>query len=130
MERRPWSVDPDLDLSPSRQIVEHVLDAIARRELGPGDQLPSVRALAAEALVNHNTVARAYLELGHLGVTEGQNGRGVFVTGHGPDIAIRARREATLETYRRAAAEALRAGHSKHDLQHVLGEESKTRWSA
>ena len=64
-----WAIDTDSDVPPSRQLVELVLDAILTGELEPGSQLPSVRALAAEALVNHNTVARAYQELERLGVT-------------------------------------------------------------
>src|SRR5262245_40682822 len=106
-----WTIDPDADVPPSRQLVESVLDAIARGELEPGAQLPSVRAMAAEAMVNHNTVARAYQELERLGATEGVNGRGVFVTLRGPELAADARRAATLAAVRRALAAALRAGH-------------------
>ena len=90
-----WSIDPEADVPPSRQLVEAVLDAITRGELEPGSQLPSVRAMAAEAMVNHNTVARAYLELQRLGVTEGINGVGVFVTPRGPEVAAGERRTAT-----------------------------------
>ena len=57
-----WTVDTDSDVPPSRQLVELVLDAIATGELEPGSQLPSVRAMAAEAMVNHNTVAREHAE--------------------------------------------------------------------
>ncbi|MSR63808.1 MAG: GntR family transcriptional regulator [Planctomycetes bacterium] len=125
-----WAVDPDADVPPSRQLVEQVLDAIARGELEPGAQLPSVRALAAEALVNHNTVARAYLELERLGATEGVNGVGVFVTLRGPEVALAARRATTLEALRRVLAEALRAGHSFDDVHRLLKEEAWSRRSA
>ena len=115
-----WSVDPRSDVPPSRQLVEGLLDAIARGELGPGAQLPSVRALAAEALVNHNTVARAYRDLEQMGATEGRNGLGVFVTRGGVSVARAARRAATFVAFRRAAHEALRAGHRRADLERVL----------
>src|SRR6185503_9922045 len=46
-----------------------------------------VRAMAAEAMVNHNTVARAYQELARLGATEALDGVGVFVTLQGPEVA-------------------------------------------
>jgi len=49
-------VDPNSLVPPSQQIVAAVLDAIAHGELRPGDKLPSVRGLAATALVNPNTV--------------------------------------------------------------------------
>lgn len=62
-----------------RQIVEQVRRAIAVRELAAGDQLPSVRALAEQLVVNPNTVARAYGELVRDGLIESQQGKGFFV---------------------------------------------------
>jgi len=115
-----WTVDPDAERPPSRQLLDAVLDALARGELVAGDQLPSVRALAAEALVNHNTVARAWRDLEQLGVTRGRNGRGVFVTADGPQIASEMRLEETLIAFRQAAADALRSGHSAIDLERIL----------
>jgi GntR family transcriptional regulator len=125
-----WAVDPDADVPPSRQLVELVLDAIATGALEPGAQLPSVRAMAAEALVNHNTVARAYQELERLGASEAINGVGVFVTLRGPEVAAAERRAATLAVLRRAIAAALRAGHTYEDVQRLLTEEAWTRRSA
>jgi GntR family transcriptional regulator len=125
-----WSVDPDSEVPPSRQLVESVLDAIARGELEPGAQLPSVRAMAAEVLVNHNTVARAYQELERLGVVEPVNGVGVFVTLRGPELAAGERRARTLMVLRRALVEALRAGHGYEALQRLLKEAAWSRRSA
>jgi GntR family transcriptional regulator len=106
-----WRVDPGLDVPPSRQLVEAVLDALAAGELGAGEQLPSVRGMAAEVLVNHNTVARAYRDLEQLGAVVGVNGRGVFATAEGPRIARGLRRASTLAAFEQALGEALRAGH-------------------
>ena len=125
-----WSVDPDSDVPPSRQLVESILDAVASGELEPGTQLPSVRAMAAQALVNHNTVARAYEALQRLGATEAINGVGVFVTLRGPEVAAAERRVQTLAILRRAIAQALRAGHSYDDVQRLLKEEAWSRRSA
>jgi GntR family transcriptional regulator len=125
-----WSVDPNAALPPSRQLVDAVLDAIARGELETGSQLPSVRAMAAEVLVNHNTVTRAYLELERMDAVVGRSGRGVFVTAEGPRVARAARHAATLAAFRRAASEALRAGHETRTLQAVLHEETGTRETA
>ena len=104
-------VDPDRPLSPSMQVVEAVLDAVAAGGLRAGDRLPSVRDAAVSALVNPNTIARAWRELEVLGVVEGKAGAGVFVTPLGPDIARRERRRATLLALRQALDEALRSGH-------------------
>ena len=117
-----FRVDPHAPVAPSRQLVEAVLDVVASGALGAGDRLPSVRAMAADALVNPNTVGKAYRDLEHLGVTEGRNGSGVYVTEDGPAIARAARRQATLLAFERAAREALRAGHRGTDLDRVLEE--------
>lgn len=122
-----WKVDPSAATPPSRQIVELVLDAVASGTMRAGEQLPSVRQLAASALVNHNTVARAYRDLEHLGVVQGKNGLGVFVTGEGPTRARDERRDATLATFRRAASEALRAGHTPAELASILSNVSSRK---
>ena len=130
VRRVDWSIDPDSDVPPSRQLILAVLDAIASGELEPGSQLPSVRVMAAEAMVNHNTVARAYEALERLGATEGVNGLGVFVTLRGPDVAKSERQAVTLAVLRRAVADALRAGHTYEEIQRLLKEEAWTRRSA
>lgn len=62
-----------------RQLVEQVCRAVATGALAAGDQLPSVRALAEELVVNPNTVVRAYNELARDGIVEARPGRGFFV---------------------------------------------------
>ena len=62
-----YRVDPHSETPPSRQLVDSVLDAMARGELGADGRLPSIRAMAADVLVNPNTVGKAYRELEHLG---------------------------------------------------------------
>ncbi len=110
-------VDPHSLVPPSQQLVAAVLDAIAAGELRPGDKLPSVRGLAGQALVNPNTVTKAYRDLEHLGATEGRNGSGVFVTAAGPEVATAIRLSETLAAFRGAAESALRAGHEVRVLR-------------
>src|SRR5712671_5277491 len=62
-----------------RQITEQVRLAVATGKLDVDDQLPSVRALAEELVVNPNTVARSYADLAREGIIESRAGRGVFV---------------------------------------------------
>jgi GntR family transcriptional regulator len=111
-----YRIDPRRDAPPSRQIVEAVLDAVASGALTPDAKLPSVREMAAQALVNHNTVARAYRDLEQLAVVEGHNGRGVFVTRDAVRIARRVRQSETLAAFERALDHALRSGHALDDL--------------
>ena len=115
-----WTTDPTRELSPSRQIVARALDAIAGGQLAVGEALPSVRKMAAEALVNHNTAARAYRELELLGVVQPQSGRGVFITPRGPALARKQRRAETLAVLERALEEALLAGHDIQALRKLL----------
>ncbi len=69
-----------------RQIIEQVKYAIARGDLGPGDQLPTVRQLAVDLEINPNTVIRAYRELEIEGVLETQQGSGTFVGRRKPQV--------------------------------------------
>jgi GntR family transcriptional regulator len=62
-----------------QQIVDQVRIAIATGQAAPGDQLPSVRALAEQLVVNPNTVARAYADLVREGLLATQPGRGLFI---------------------------------------------------
>ena len=62
------------------QLVEQVSEAIARGELRTGDKLPAVRVLAAELVINPNTVARAYTLLEQSGLVTTKTGSGTFVS--------------------------------------------------
>ena len=66
------------------QLMEQVKHAIATGALKPGEQLPSIRPLAEELVVNPNTVAKAYRELEHQGVIELRQGAGAFVSDNAP----------------------------------------------
>jgi GntR family transcriptional regulator len=61
------------------QLMEQVKHAIETGALKAGEQLPSIRPLAEELVVNPNTVAKAYRELEHQGVIELRQGAGAFV---------------------------------------------------
>ena len=61
------------------QIISQVGRAVAEGRLSPGDKLPPVRKLAAELVVNPNTVARAYSLLEQQGLVATRTGAGTFV---------------------------------------------------
>jgi GntR family transcriptional regulator len=65
------------------QLMEQVKHAIETGALRPGDQLPGIRPLAEELVINPNTVAKAYRELEHEGALELRHGAGAFVSGAG-----------------------------------------------
>jgi len=62
------------------QVVEQIGEAIARGELSSGDKLPAVRKLAAELVINPNTVARAYSRLEQAGLVTTKTGSGTFIS--------------------------------------------------
>ena len=66
------------------QLMEQVKHAIETGALKPGEQLPSIRPLAEELVINPNTVAKAYRELEHAGVIELRQGAGAFVSANAP----------------------------------------------
>ena len=64
------------------QLMEQVKHGIETGALRPGEQLPGIRPLAEELVINPNTVAKAYRELEHEGVIELRQGAGAFVAGN------------------------------------------------
>jgi GntR family transcriptional regulator len=75
-------LDFDSDVPVYEQIARRVTFAIARGAYGPKEQLPSVRGLARDLLVNPNTVSRVYRTLEHDGLVYTRRGKGVFVAPH------------------------------------------------
>lgn len=64
------------------QLMEQVKHAIEVGALRSGEQLPAIRPLAEQLVINPNTVAKAYRELEHEGVIEIRHGAGAFVAGN------------------------------------------------
>ena len=62
------------------QLMEQVKHAIETGALRPGEQLPAIRKLAEDLVMNPNTVVRAYRELEHEGVVELRHGSGAFIS--------------------------------------------------
>jgi GntR family transcriptional regulator len=89
------------------QLMEQVKHAIETGALRPGEQLPSIRPLAEELVINPNTVAKAYRELEHEGVIELRQGSGAFVSENGR--AGRVARVKTAQPVLQAALERLTA---------------------
>lgn len=63
------------------QLMEQIKHAVETGALMPGEQLPGIRKVAEDLVMNPNTVAKAYRELEHEGVIELRQGAGAFVAG-------------------------------------------------
>lgn len=104
------------------QIVEQVRAAVAGETLRSGDQLPSIRELAEQLRINRNTVARAYTELEHLGVTSTRQGLGVFIAepGAASQFTASAREAMAHETIDAAIVQARHLGLSDSDFLRLV----------
>lgn len=61
------------------QLIEQVKHAVETGALREGDQLPTIRKVAEDLVMNPNTVVRAYRELEHEGVLELKHGSGAYI---------------------------------------------------
>jgi GntR family transcriptional regulator len=61
------------------QIANQIKHLVASGRLSAGDEVPPIRVLAEQLVVNPNTVARAYLELERAGIVNKQQGSGTYV---------------------------------------------------
>ncbi len=112
--------NPSLGVPIYLQLMEQVKHAVETGALRPGDQLPGIRPLAEELVINPNTVAKAYRELEHAGVIELRHGAGAFVAGN-----ARARKVAdklrTAQPIVAGAVERLRArGLSDEEIRRLF----------
>jgi GntR family transcriptional regulator len=62
------------------QLIGQVKHAVETGALRSGDQLPAIRKLAEDLVMNPNTVARAYRELEHEGIIELRHGSGAYIS--------------------------------------------------
>lgn len=111
------AVDPRSHVPPSEQLAQHVRFAVAAGDLAPGDRLPSVRVLAVEALVNPNTVGKAWRDLEREGVLESRPGDGVFVASGAVAVCVAARGAVLRERVESLVNDAVSAGVRRGDLQ-------------
>jgi len=75
-----FRIDPRSGVPLYLQLIEQLRHAIEIGALRTGDQLPGMRKLAEELVMNPNTVAKAYREMEHAGLIELRHGAGAFVT--------------------------------------------------
>ena len=106
------------------QIVEQVKQQVVSGELKPGDQLPTVRALALELRVNFNTVARAYRLLDEASIISTQQGRGTYILDVPPPEQTDKLRQQALEALTRDYLnEAHRLGCGLDEINKTLKEQ-------
>ena len=108
------------------QIMNQIENQVLGGTLKPGDQLPTVRALASELRVNFNTVARAYRVLDEARIISTQQGRGTYITEiPPPEVTERLRHEMLEALARKYIGEALRLEFSQEEISQMVKDQLK-----
>jgi GntR family transcriptional regulator len=115
------------------QLIEQVKHAIDMGALSPGDQLPAIRRVAEDLVINPNTVAKAYRDLEHDGVIELRQGAGAFVVENGRAGRV-VRMKAAQPVLQAAIDRLLTAGLTSDEIRRLfeaellrLGDKPRTR---
>ena len=100
-----------------QQIVNQVKYLAASGRLASGDEIPPIRVLAEQLVINPNTVARAYLELERAGIVTKRHGSGTYISEQGSPLS---RREKVKVLARRADSLLAEASHLEVGLDEVI----------
>lgn len=114
-------VDPTNGLPVYLQIVDQVRRAVAIGVLKPGEQLPTVKQLASDLVVNPATVSRSLRELEHLDIIQSVPGRGAFVRADAITSAAKSgARDVVSASINAAIREARSLGVDESDLHELF----------
>lgn len=86
-----FHIQPDSDISASRQLFDQIQFAIASRQYPPGHRLPSTRQLAMITGLHRNTISKVYQQLEETGLVESLPGSGIYVKAQGHEEGTRLR---------------------------------------
>ena len=102
------------------QVVNQIKFLIASGRLTSGEELPPIRVLAAQLLINPTPVARAYRELETAGIVEKRRTAGTYVSEQGSPLARRERVKILAERIDALLAEASHLGVSVEDIMKLV----------
>jgi GntR family transcriptional regulator len=105
------------------QLAEQIREQIAAGLIKPGQQVPSVRQLAADLAVNQNTVLKVYNELVREGVLTMERGNGTFVSERMAEQIEGRRQQIVGEALARVVDKALNLNIPLEQLQELLEKE-------
>jgi DNA-binding transcriptional regulator YhcF (GntR family) len=107
------AIDLDSPVPAYRQIVDALRAVLVAGDFEPGDQLPTVRQLAMDLGVHHNTVAEAYRLLADEGWLDLRRRRGVTVLARSTPVAQPEALDGFRTRLRHLAAEVTAQGLSR-----------------
>ena len=109
-----FGIDSSSPVPLHEQVAAAIRRAIADGEAEPGDRLPPARDLAAVLGVNANTVFRGLRTLRDEGLVEFRRGRGVTVSGIGPQRSL------VIEKARELVTLARHCGYRPEELAEIV----------
>src|SRR5690625_899961 len=80
-------LDFESDIPIYEQLKNEIIIAIAKKQLLPGERLPSVRSLASDIGINLHTVNKSYQQLKQEGFLQIHRQKGVVIEPDGPPKA-------------------------------------------
>jgi len=105
-----------------RQILDQIRSHIMTSRLADGQQLPSVRELAAKLKVNPMTVSKVYSFLETEGIVKRKRGIGLFVAKVSKNTQQRAKAEMLESILKKAAVTAIEVGVSQKEATQMFTE--------
>jgi GntR family transcriptional regulator len=107
------------------QIVSGLRAILVAGGFEPGDQLPTVRQLAVDLSVHHNTVAEAYRMLAAEGWLELKRGRGATVLGRATPEPAAGSKEKFSRSLRELVAKAMADGVPESAIASLMTNQTK-----
>ena len=104
------------------QIASQIKYLAASGRLAPGDEVPPIRPLAQQLLINPNTVARAYLELEREGIVVKRHGSGTYISDQGSPLARKERLKIIMDRVDALLIESRHLGLEPDELFKLLKE--------
>lgn len=128
----PFEVDSTTDVPLWVQLRQRLVYLINSGYFKPGDQLPTVRGLAADVEVNYNTVSKVYMSLEQDGYIQSKRRQGAFVldVSDKPGVSISSTAEIVTSEYLKRCFE---LGMSLEDIEQQFAlslNEAKTKRDA
>jgi len=80
-----------------QQIIDHIKRDVALGRLIRDDKLPTVRKLAAQLIINPNTIAKAYRQLEQDGIIVTKPGSGAFIAQLNSNLSESVRQKIILD---------------------------------
>jgi GntR family transcriptional regulator len=134
MQRMMIVIDMESETPIYQQLVNNIIEGIAKGALAAGEDLPSVRALAADLGINLHTVNKAYQQLKQEGYIQIHRQKGVVVLPPEARVMDEQGREKMNRELRLIAAQAICKGLDQHEFlamcarqYHYLKEQGEDR---